>query len=177
MSHTINNHVVTGTNLGITKAIHVLLIHCFAVLRISNPEPSQNLTSSSVTCTVANVISWRQNEVIICPGSGILKTFAGNVPFHTITGTGKNNFSKHFLKRLWVTKCFYTIIGTKHDFRYINICLASREVLKICLSGAGFNTSLRAQQMLMHRKSCLILIIKDFSNFHPPPIKLKTLSR
>ena len=27
------------------------------------------------------------------------------------------------------------------------------------LSGSGFNTSLRAQQMLMHRKSCLIPII------------------
>ena len=33
------------------------------------------------------------------PGSGIFKTFAGNVLFCTIIGTGKKNFLKQFLQR------------------------------------------------------------------------------
>ena len=56
MSHGINNYVLARTNPYINKAFHVLMItHDVAVLRISIPGPSQNLTSSSVTCTVANV--------------------------------------------------------------------------------------------------------------------------
>ena len=49
----------------------------FYVFR-SIPGPSQNLTSS-VMCTEIC-----QNDVIICPGSGIFKTFAGKLPFRGI---------------------------------------------------------------------------------------------
>ena len=56
----------------------MLLMYGFAVLRISIPGPTQNLTLSSVTCTVANVI---------CNGNGVFKTFAGNLPFRTIIST------------------------------------------------------------------------------------------
>ena len=41
VSHAINSHVLTGKNPCINKEIHVLLIHGFAVLRISIPGPSQ----------------------------------------------------------------------------------------------------------------------------------------
>ena len=41
MPHTIYNHVLTGRNPCINTAIHMLLIHGFAVLRISIPVPSQ----------------------------------------------------------------------------------------------------------------------------------------
>ena len=74
----------------------MLLIQGFVVLCISTPGPSQNLTSSSVMSTVANVILLRQNEVIICLGSGVFKTFAGNMLFRDVIGTGKNNFSQKF---------------------------------------------------------------------------------
>ena len=94
--HAINSHVLTGTNPCINKAIHVLLMHGFVVLRISIPGPSQNLTLSSVTCTVANVILWRQNKAIICPGNGIFNTFAGNVPFRAIIGTEKKELFEAF---------------------------------------------------------------------------------
>ena len=114
--HAINSHVFTGTNPCIIKAIHTQLIHGFAVLRICIPGPSQNLSSLSVTCMVVNVISRRQNEVIICPGSGVfMETFAGNVPFCTILGTWRENFSKHFFQSFQVIKC-YAIIVINHDF-------------------------------------------------------------
>ena len=57
LSHIINSHVLTSTNPCINKAIHMLLMHGFAVLHISIPRPSQKLMSSSVTCTEANIIS------------------------------------------------------------------------------------------------------------------------
>ena len=75
----------------------MLLIHSFAILRISILGPSQHLTSS-VKCILGNLISLCQNEVIIFPGSSVFKTFAGNVPFHAIIATGKKNFSNHFLQ-------------------------------------------------------------------------------
>ena len=132
--HAINSHVLTSTNPCINKAIHVLLLHGCEVLRIYIPGPSQNLTSSSVTCTVANAISWRQNKAI----SGVFKTFAGNEPLRAVIGTGKKNFSKHFLPSVRVTKCFYAI---KAMFWYINICWVPREVLKPILFRLGVSTA------------------------------------
>ena len=38
--HAINSHVLTSTNPCINKAIHVLVMHGFAVLRISISRPS-----------------------------------------------------------------------------------------------------------------------------------------
>ena len=122
MSHTINSHVLTGRNPCINKAIHVLLKHGFVVLHISISVPSQKLTSSSVTCTTANVIPWpspsHQNEVTICLGSSVFKMSAGigNVPSRAITATGKKNFSMQFLLCFQVTKCFYAIRAIQHDF-------------------------------------------------------------
>ena len=116
VSHAINSHVLTGTSLCIDKAVHVLLIHSFVALRISISGPSQNLTPPAVTCTVAKLMLWRQDEVIICPGSGVFKSFACNVPFRTVVGTGKKNFTKHFLQSFRVTKWFYEIIVIKHVF-------------------------------------------------------------
>ena len=75
----------------------MLLIHGFAVLRISIPGPTQKVMSSLVMCTVANVISLRQDGVSLCPGSGVFKTFTVKVLFHAIIDTGKKIFSKHFL--------------------------------------------------------------------------------
>ena len=49
----------------INRAIHVLLIHGFVILRMSIPGQSQKLTTSSVTCTEANVIQWHQDDVIV----------------------------------------------------------------------------------------------------------------
>ena len=54
VSHIINRHVLTSTNPCLNNTIHVLLIQGFAVLRISIPGPSQNLTSSSLISNVYN---------------------------------------------------------------------------------------------------------------------------
>ena len=45
VSHAINSHVLTDTNVRFNKAVHLLLIHGFVVLRTSIPGLSQNLTS------------------------------------------------------------------------------------------------------------------------------------
>ena len=42
--------------------------------------------------------------------------FAHNVLFCTIQLQVKTTFSKHFLQSFRVTKCFYEIIVSKHDF-------------------------------------------------------------
>ena len=55
VSHIINRHVLTSTNPCLNNTIHALLIHGFAVLRISIPEPSQNLTPSSLISNVCNM--------------------------------------------------------------------------------------------------------------------------
>ena len=114
--YTINSHVLIGTNPCINKAIHVLSIHGFAVLSISIPGPSQNLISPSVTCTVANVILWCQNDVFNSPGSCIFKMFTGDMAFRAIIGTGKKELKKHFLHGFRMTKWFYAIIAIKQDF-------------------------------------------------------------
>ena len=54
VSHIINRHVLTSTNPCLNNTIHALLIHGFAILRISIPGPSQNLTSSSLISNVCN---------------------------------------------------------------------------------------------------------------------------
>ena len=41
VSNAINSHVLTDTNPCFNKAIHVLLMHRFAVLQISIPGPTQ----------------------------------------------------------------------------------------------------------------------------------------
>ena len=116
VSQAINSNVGTGTDPCINNAIYVVFTHGFAVLRISILGASRKLTSSSVTWPVANVISCRQDDVSLCPGSGVFKTFAGNVLFRAIIGTGKKNFSKQFLQSFRATKCFYAIIAIKYAF-------------------------------------------------------------
>ena len=46
------------------------------------------------------------DDVSLCPGSGVFKTFAGNVIFCAIIGTGKNNLLKQFLQSFPAKKCF-----------------------------------------------------------------------
>ena len=82
----------------------MLLMHSFVVLRMNFLGPSQKLTSSSVT----NVIFLCQIDISFCPGSGVFKVFAGNVPFRAIIGTGKILFR--------ATKHVYAIKAIKHVF-------------------------------------------------------------
>ena len=51
----------------------MMLTHSFSVLRLGIPGPTQKLTSSLVICIVAD-------DVSLCPGSDVFKTFIGNVP-------------------------------------------------------------------------------------------------
>ena len=169
MLHAINSHVLTGTNPCINNAIHMLLIHGFAVLRISIPGPWQNLMSSAVTCTVANVISWRQNEIIICPESCIFKTFADNIPFRAILGTEKKDFSKHFLHSFEWKNVLMQLYRSNMIFWHINICWdISGSIETLTFQAWVYNPSIGAQQMLMHRKSCLIPIIKPRGSWVRP---------
>ena len=122
----------------------MLLIHSIAVVRISIPRQSQKLTSSSLTCTVANVILWHQDDVRLCPGRGVFKMFAVtclSAPFY----------------RYRKKELFKAIIVIKHAFLIHGHLLGPSEGV----SDSGFNTSLAAQQMLMHRKPCLIPIISQ----------------
>ena len=92
--------------------INVLLIHGFAVVRINIPGPSQktDVITSNVHTSKRNLI--RQNDVSLCPGIGVFKTLAGNVPF--CASIGKKNFSKYLLQSIRVSKRFYAIITIKH---------------------------------------------------------------
>ena len=57
----------------------MLLMHSFVVLRIS---------------IISKVHS--SDDVSLCPGSSIFKTFADNVLFRTIIGIGKKNYLVNF---------------------------------------------------------------------------------
>ena len=102
---------------------------------------------------------YSSDDISLCPGSGILKTFVGSVLFPTIIGTGLKQFLQSFRAKndlcnksdqtYFSDTCTFTSAGPLG--RYWN----SR------LSGSGFNTSLWAQQMLMHRKSYLISLFKS----------------
>ena len=129
MSHAINSHVLTGTNPCINKAIHVLLMHRFAVLRISILGPTQKLTSSSVTCTVANVISLRQHDVRLCPGSGVFKTFAGNLPFSASVEYTKKDLFDAFSPKFSREKMF---LCNKSDQTCFSDTLTSAGLLGRC---------------------------------------------
>ena len=99
------------------------------------------------------------DDVSLCPGSGIFKTFAGNVLFCAIIGTGKKNFLKQFLRSFQAKK---NVLCNNSNQKCFSDTLTSAGPLGRCrnprLSDSGFHTSLGAQQMLMHRKSCLIPI-------------------
>ena len=147
MSHAINSRVLTGTNPCINKAIHVLLMHSFAVLQISIPGASQKLTSSSVTCTVAITLSFAL-EAAFSKRSQVRR-------FSVIIGTGKKKLfetispnissEKMFLCNNSDRTCFSDIVTSAGPLgRPLGRCWNPR------LSGSGFNTSLGAQQMLMH---------------------------
>ena len=86
--------------------------------------------------------------------------------------TGKKNFWRHFLQSFRARKCFCAIIAIKHAFHAGT--LTSAGPLGRCWtpspSGLSFNTSLRAQQMLMNRKSCLIPILTPL-DWRAPPVE------
>ena len=77
--------------------IHVLTMQCTI---------KQKLTSSSVTCTVANVISWCQHDASICAGSSVFKTFTGNVPFSASVEYTKKDLFEAFSPKLSSEKRF-----------------------------------------------------------------------
>ena len=96
-------------------------------------------------------------SIDICPGSGVFKTFVGNVPFRAIIGTGKKNFSKHFLISFQVTKCFFGIIAFKHDFLiHLHLLGPSGGIENPAFQARVLTTPLGPSRM--HRKSCLIPI-------------------
>ena len=136
-------------------------MHGFAVLCRSIPWPTQKRMSSSLMCTEANIISWRQHDVSLCPGSGVFKTFASNMHFCASTWKKKN--LRHFLQSFRPRKCFYAIIAIKHAFLIHKLGPSG---FNTSLSGSGFNISLMAQQMLMHRKWCLIPILNWTNDSH-----------
>ena len=95
------------------------------------------------------------DDVSLCPGSSVFKTFARNMLFHAIIGTGKKNFLKQFLPTF---SCKIIFVCNNSDQTYFSDTLTSAGPLGRCWT--GFNTSLRDQQMFTHRKSCLIPILK-----------------
>ena len=100
MLHAINSHVLTSTNPCINKAIHVLLMHGFAVLRKRIPGPSKK-----TDVIISKVHS--SDDISLCPGNSIFKTFAGDMhSFRAIIVTGKKHFLKQFLQRFRAKKCF-----------------------------------------------------------------------
>ena len=139
MSHAVYSHVLTGTNPCINKAIHMLLMHGFAVLRISIPRPSQKLTSSSVMCTVA--------MTLVFALEAIFKTFAGNVLFRAIIGTGKKKLFEAISPN-FSSKKMYSCNNTDQTC-FSDTLTSARPPWKV----SGFSTSLGAQQMLMHKKN------------------------
>ena len=63
MSHAVNSNVLSNLNPCTNKALHVLLMHgCETAYKIRGP--SQNLTSSHIKCTVANVILCHHDNVL-----------------------------------------------------------------------------------------------------------------
>ena len=119
--------------------------------RISILGPSQKLRSSSVMRAEENVIMWHQDDVSLCPGSGIFKTFAGNMLFCAIIGTWKREHFETISPNFSSNKMF---LCNNSDQTCFSDTLTSAGLLS-----SGFNTSLRAQQMLMHRKPCPIPIL------------------
>ena len=119
----IQNCVIMNCVIKRFRAIRMLLKHDFAVLRISILGPSQKLTSLPVTCTVANVISLRQDYASLCPGNGIFKMFASTVPFCAIIGTGKKELFEPFSPKFSSFKTFLCNNNDQTCFtKYINIC-------------------------------------------------------
>ena len=128
MSHAINSHVLTTTYPCINKVIHLMLMHGFVVLCISIPGLSQKQTSSSVMCTVANVILWRRHDFSLCTGSGVF-TFAGNVPFRAIIDTRKKNFLEAFSPKFSSKKMF---LCNNRDQTFFSDSLTSARPLGRC---------------------------------------------
>ena len=73
----------------------MLLMHGFAVLRGRH----------KTDVIISKVHS--SDDVSLCPGRGIFKTFTGNVLFRAIICIGKNNFLKQFLQSFRAKKMFY----------------------------------------------------------------------
>ena len=143
--------------------------------------------------------------LVVCPGSGVFKLFAGNVPFRAIKGIYRKKdffeafsptysgvscicllamhtlichfFSSSWCRGLatasacgssWTFKCLFVCLPFFKRFLCNNndqTCFSDTLTSAGPLSGSGINTSLGAQQMLMHRKSCLIPTFQNGSFF------------
>ena len=102
MSHAINSHVLTSTNLCINKA---------RLWGFTNKHSGAVTKTDVITSNVHS-----SDGVSLCPGSDVFKMLAGNMLLCAIIGTGKKNFLKHFLQSFRAKKCFYAIIAIKHAF-------------------------------------------------------------
>ena len=95
----------------------------------------------------------------------VFKTFAGEVVFSRHCSYRKKKkkrekFLKHFFKSFRMTKWFLCNNSDQTWFSDTITCAAPLgRCWNPCLSVSGFSTYLRAQHMLMHRKSCLFSIL------------------
>ena len=127
MSHAINSHVLTSTNPCINMPIHVVNTR----LCVFMYKHSGAITKSDVI--ISNLHSRKHN-------------FVTSKWSYQCIGTGKKDFTKHFLQCFWVTK----FLCNNNDQTWF---------FDAFTSGSDFNISLGAQQMLIQRKSCLIPIL------------------
>ena len=115
--------------------------------------------SSLVNCTVAMTLLFAQEVAFF-------KKFAGNVLFRAIIRLGKKNTFRRISPKFPSEKKKNALFNNS-DPTCFSDTLTTAWPLCGCwnhrMSGSGFNTSLGAQQMLMHRKSCLIPIFKSLS--------------
>ena len=104
--------------------------------------------------TVANIILWHQNEVTTFPESGVVRAFPLHYRYR------QKEISEAFSPKFSGDKIF---LCNNSDQMWFSNTFTSAGPLERCwnphLSGSGFTTALRVQQMLMYRKSCLIPII------------------
>ena len=75
-----------------------------------------DVSVSSVHCRKRNFVT--SNDVIICNGNGVLKTFSHNVPcaFRGIMVSGSHTFTEPSLQRLehsGMTEYFHAVIAIK----------------------------------------------------------------
>ena len=98
--------------LGNSRAVNTRF--CSFTFKHSGVITKFDVVMSNVHSSKCNFVTSKLSY--FCPWSSIFETFAGNVPFRAIIGTGKKNFSKHFLQNFRVTKCFYAVRTIKHGF-------------------------------------------------------------
>ena len=147
MSHAINSHIFTSTKPCINKAVHELLICCFAVLSIS--KHSGAIIKYDIKMSYE--LPWKQR----------FKNVRWEHAFPRHCRNRKKEFFEAFSSKFSSDKMF---LCNNSDQTGFSDTFTSAGALgsgwNPRLSNSDFNTSLRAQMVLMHRKSCLIPILQ-----------------